>query len=105
MSIDIETIGGDGLSGGEFGRAKLLGMLTEFLLDPINLSRARTAMLSAPSDDQELLNEALDNLQAGIDPGEEALDAVISHARIFCGFTVDAQGRIVDDTGFVDDDD
>lgn len=103
MEIDVEPCGGDGISGGEFARAKLLGLLCEFLEDPINLIRAKTAMLCAPVEDRPFLEEAIENLQAGIDPGDHAIDAVLECARIFCGEITFKDGRIENDVGFVDD--
>lgn len=103
MNPDFRPAGGDGPSGGEYNRAKLLGALSVFLSDPINFLRVSTAMLSAPPEDRALLQEAYDNFKAGIDPGEHAVQAVLEYAGIFCGTIVYRDGTEELDVGFVGD--
>ncbi len=100
---DFEPCGGDGVSEGGYGRAILLASLEKFFKDPLNLRNVQTAMLSAPSEDQAFLEEVVENLSAGIDPRDEAIDAVVDYARIFCGVTFRAHKVVEDDTGFVGD--
>lgn len=105
MELDYGSCAGDGISGGEYNRAILLGRLVDFLSDPSNYTRAQSGMLSAPIEDQKLLEEALSNLQAGIDQGNEAVDAVLQHAKIFCGQITYGDGSIEVDVEFFGDDD
>lgn len=102
--MDFEPCGGDGVSGGDYGRAKLLGSLAKFLTDdPITKRKVETAMLLAPEEDQAYLREVIEDLLAGNDPGDTAVDAVLMYGDIFCAQTFRPGRKMEDDTGFASD--